>query len=99
MVATPESPCTLHIVVNGKVSRVGFRRFAKQSADQLGLTGWVRNRRQGGVEIMAIGDKKVLESYLAQIQQGPRRAVVQDVSVEWRQAGEPHHRFRIRWFG
>lgn len=92
-------PSALHIVVAGKVRRVGFRRFAKQSADRLGLTGWVRNRRQGEVEIQAVGEKRLLEAFLARIREGPKSAIIQEISVHWLEADQPYRHFRIRWFG
>lgn len=95
---TPDSPArAVHMVVKGKVRRVGFRRFAKQSADQLGLTGWVRNRRQGDVEILAVGKKELLETFLSKVRHGPKNAIVQDVSVQWQEPSQTFRRFRIQW--
>jgi len=63
-------------VVRGRVQGVGYRYFAEKVANQLGVTGWVRNLDDGNVEVYAVGTRDQLgdlEGYLAQ---GPRWADV-----------------------
>lgn len=71
------------VIVNGRVQGVGFRYFVKDTAQSLGLTGWVRNRWDDTVEVLAEGDRHKLEQLLAALKRGPRAAVVEDVQIEW----------------
>lgn len=62
--------------IEGRVQGVGYRWWAMQTAKRLGLAGWVRNRRDGSVEIMAIGYPAALEAMAEACRQGPEAAVV-----------------------
>jgi len=72
---------TVHIVIKGRVQGVYFRASAKDVADEMGVTGWVKNTEDGDVEIMATGSKEQLEKLVDWCKVGPRRAVVTGVSV------------------
>lgn len=86
----------VHILLRGRVQGVGFRFFIRDRARQLGLTGWVRNLGDGGVEAVAAGEHKRLQQFVALCNEGPPGAVVRDVSVEWQEAGEGLVNFVIR---
>jgi len=58
----------MHAKFQGQVQGVGFRATARQLASQLGLKGFVRNTSDGGAEIRAQGEKKVLEELLSKLQ-------------------------------
>jgi acylphosphatase len=73
----------LHAVVEGRVQGVGYRYFVVDSAQALGVTGWVRNRWDDTVEVTAEGDRQALEKLLAALEQGPRAAFVSRVQVDW----------------
>jgi acylphosphatase len=73
----------LHAVIHGDVQGVGFRYHVMRSARPLGLRGWVHNRADGAVEIVAEGDRAALEKLLQAAREGPRHARVTDVDVEW----------------
>ena len=62
--------------VEGRVQGVGYRWWTVQAATDLGLEGWVRNRRDGSVEILAIGDAAVVDRLQESCRQGPTSAVV-----------------------
>jgi acylphosphatase len=62
--------------VQGRVQGVGYRWWAVQAATSLGLEGWVRNRHDGSVEILAIGDAAAIDQLQESCRQGPRAAVV-----------------------
>ena len=62
----------LHAVVEGTVQGVGFRNFVQENAYRLNLTGWVRNRWDGTVEVTAEGDRQDLEKLLQALRRGPR---------------------------
>ena len=59
------------LIVTGRVQGVGYRWWAVGQAQRFGLRGWVRNRRDGTVEILAIGDAKDLDRLEAVCAQGP----------------------------
>lgn len=64
------------IIVTGRVQGVGFRYHTQHTAQALGLAGWVRNRRDGAVEIWAQGEETALEKLLAWLRHGPPGARV-----------------------
>jgi acylphosphatase len=69
------------IVVTGQVHGVGFRAFVRRSAAELGLDGWVRNRRDGSVEITAIGDPEAVDELVDRCTVGPTLAKVGEITV------------------
>jgi len=75
------------------VQGVGFRFFAVEVAEELGITGWVKNLDDGRVEVEVYGVKEKVELMIEQLRQGPPRASVSDVDVTWRpdqvQEGNP----------
>jgi acylphosphatase len=63
----------------GGVQGVGFRAFVRAHARERGVHGWVRNRDDGSVEILAAGDASALDSLLAAVKRGPPHARVERV--------------------
>ena len=70
------------ICVSGRVQGVFFRNWTIDQAQALGLTGWVRNRADASVEILAFGEERALHELIARCHQGPRAAQVDRVEVE-----------------
>jgi acylphosphatase len=68
--------------ITGLVQGVGFRAFVEQAAEQIGVSGWVRNRRDGSVEAMIAGDASKVDEMLTMCWQGPPAAKVDGVRVE-----------------
>ncbi len=68
--------------IRGRVQGVGFRFFAQRAASELGLTGYVRNLEDGGVEVYASGSAEQLARLAALLQRGPRGALVQAVEEQ-----------------
>lgn len=66
-------------IVRGRVQGVGYRAFAQSWAVEIGLTGWVRNRDDGSVEVLACGDRRQLDDYAGRLRQGPRFSDVRGV--------------------
>ncbi len=95
METNPEN-ARLHAIVEGQVQGVGFRYFVQESAAQLNLTGWVRNRWNGSVEVIAEGPRLSLESLLRLLHRGPRSAIVMGVTPEWGPPTGEFSTFRIR---
>ena len=86
----------LHIMIEGRVQGVGFRYFVLENANALGLTGWVRNRYDQRVEVIAEGEHEKLEKFLVAIRTGPRGSMVTDVKPEWQAAQGEFNRFSIK---
>jgi acylphosphatase len=72
---------TFSISISGKVQGVYFRQSAKEKAIELGLTGEVKNLRDGNVHISATGTKGQLEMFSDWCKKGPPRAVVTGVEI------------------
>ena len=81
--------------VRGQVQGVGFRYFAGQWAQRLGITGWVRNRDEGYVEVYAVGTAQQLAEFAGALWKGPRWAEVRGVDEE-EAALEKHSGFSVR---
>ena len=73
----------LHAVVHGDVQGVGFRDFVQQRANRARLSGWVRNRPDGTVEVLAEGDREELAALLEELTRGPSFAAVERVDADW----------------
>ncbi|MCU0561533.1 MAG: acylphosphatase [Desulfobacterales bacterium] len=72
-----------HVVVSGRVQGVGFRYDAQWAAQGIGVSGWVRNRRDGTVEAVIEGEKQRVERMLAWCRRGPALARVERVDLTW----------------
>lgn len=71
----------LAITVTGRVQGVGFRYFAKDAADSLGIAGWVRNNFDRAVECEAQGEEQDLDRFVSRLREGPPMSRVKDVAV------------------
>jgi acylphosphatase len=72
---------TKHLIITGRVQGVGFRFYMERKARELGLSGWVRNRRDGAVEAVVQGSPDAVEAMIAWARRGPPSAVVAEVRV------------------
>lgn len=84
-----------HCIIHGKVQGVWFRAWTADMARELGLTGWVRNLPDGGVEAVAQGDRQALERFVERLHDGPPLARVTRVDTAWREPDERHARFVV----
>lgn len=67
--------------IRGRVQGVGYRAAALDEAMLLGLAGWVRNRRDGSVEVLAVGSEAAIERFIDWARQGPPAAAVERVEI------------------
>ena len=73
----------IHVFISGNVQGVGFRAWAVQQARELGVAGWVKNREDGTVEIVAEGTKEKLETLIFRCHKGPDTGLVDHVDMSW----------------
>ena len=73
----------LHAQVFGQVQGVNFRFYTRATAREIGITGWVRNRSDGTVEVVAEGTKQQLERLIQFLNTGPVSAIVSQVQTDW----------------
>jgi len=93
-----ERKVRMRAIVKGIVQGVGFRYFTVYQAQRIGgITGYVRNLRDGNVEVVAEGEREKLEQLLAQLRKGPTGAHVTGVDVFWENPTGEFTNFGIRW--
>jgi len=84
-----EEKVRAHAIISGRVQGVFFRMETKRAADRFGVSGWVRNRRDGTVEAVFEGDRDRVDAVLEWCSEGPAHAQVSGVNVDWDEyAGE-----------
>jgi acylphosphatase len=83
------------ILITGLVQGVFFRRAMTDHARRLGISGWVKNLKDGRVEALAEGDRARLDELIQFCHIGPRGAVVRKVEVEWSDYSGEFRGFRI----
>ena len=83
-------------LISGRVQGVGFRFFAEDWANQLGICGYAKNLWDGGVEVYAIGSPAVLEEFKRCLAEGPRSARVANLEESDEPLDKSYNRFEIR---
>ena len=68
--------------IHGRVQGVGFRQSMRSEAERLGVSGWVRNRRDGSVEAVVCGTEKTVQAIIEWAREGPVFSRVEHVEVE-----------------
>ena len=86
----------LHCIVRGRVQGVFFRASTQREAKRLGVTGWVSNRPDGAVEVVAEGEDETVREFLVWMQRGPSGAQVDRVETRWRSFTGEFTDFRIQ---
>jgi acylphosphatase len=85
----------LHANIEGYVQGVSFRYFVTKTANSLYVKGWVRNRYNGSVEVVAEGQRSALDKLLAALHQGPPSALVMTLDHEWLPPTNEFHDFKV----
>ena len=91
-----DQPAQLHAFVRGRVQGVFFRDFTIVHARGFGLVGWVRNRPDGAVEVLAHGDRPALDRLIEHMREGPPGAFVSEVEAGWDVPTERFDSFEVR---
>ena len=87
----------IHVFFVGHVQGVGYRRFVKQQAVRLGLTGWVKNLHDGRVESIVEGYSERLEKLIQKCRVGPSLSTVNDILVTVEPFTGEFSGFKIRY--
>jgi acylphosphatase len=82
--------------VYGRVQRVGYRGFVLDSAQELGLSGYVKNERDGSVTVFAQGDEAILEKFIDMLKSPPPPAYVKSIDVKEAKPRQAMKYFTIR---
>ncbi len=85
----------LHLLVKGRVQGVYFRASTQREARRLGISGWVKNKNDGSMEILAEGEEVAIRELYGWAQKGPSAARVDKVETRWRSFTGEFSDFRI----
>ena len=94
-----EGHAGVDVVVEGRVQGVGFRDFCVRCAEMRGVVGYAMNLDDGRVRVVAEGPRDALESFVRDLQRGPRLARVDQAIPTWRMARGQYTGFTIRFDG
>jgi acylphosphatase len=87
-----EIECTITGIVQG----VAYRAFVQDAATELGLTGFVENRTDGSVRVVAQGLPDELKTFIEYLNEGSLTAKVAGVAVDWKTARTRYDEFSVR---
>jgi acylphosphatase len=87
----------VHVVISGRVQGVWFRASTRDKAQQLGLTGWVKNTSEGNVEAVFEGEEKLINEMLDWCHHGPPLAQVKNVEIKKRRPSNDFDDFSIKY--
>ena len=85
----------LHVIISGRVQGVWYRASTKRKAEELGLTGWVKNTVDGNVEAVFEGDESIVHEMVNWCWIGPPLSQVADVKVTKRHVGDEFTGFAV----
>lgn len=92
-----DSEQRLSAYVSGRVQGVGFRDYVVRAAREQGLRGWVRNRVDGRLEVVAEGPRPALERLAEELKEGPRLARVERIETDYQPARGDVPEFRVEF--
>ncbi|HXT08958.1 MAG TPA: acylphosphatase [Roseiarcus sp.] len=84
------------VIVRGRVQGVGYREFARRSAERHGVAGFVRNRADDAVEARLVGPAAAVEAMLGDLRKGPPHAAVAEVKIVARGLAAREQGFLVR---
>jgi acylphosphatase len=84
-----------YMKVSGKVQGVGYRYYALRNAEYLGLTGYVRNRSDGRVELRVEGEKEMIQRFQKILKEGPRFSSVEKVDLTFDEFQAKYNNFSV----
>ncbi|MCS4541351.1 MAG: acylphosphatase [Euryarchaeota archaeon] len=87
-----------HVFISGRVQGIFFRSETEYEANRYGVTGWVRNLRDGRVEAVFEGEKEKVDKLIQFCHTGPPGAIVTKVEVLWEDYAGEFKDFRVKYF-
>lgn len=72
---------SVRVRIRGRVQGVWYRAWTTEAATACGVTGWVRNRRDGSVEALFMGSATAVDALIAACREGPELARVESIEV------------------
>ena len=72
---------TVKLIISGSVQGIGYRAWVKREATHLGVTGWVKNRNDGTVEMVLSGNDQSIKTLIGRLWKGPMFAHVVDITI------------------
>jgi acylphosphatase len=84
-----------HVFIEGRVQGVFYRFWAKEEAEKLGLTGWVRNTEDGKVEAVFQGKKEKVEKMIEKCHKGSHLADVKNLDINWEELNNNFTNFEV----
>jgi acylphosphatase len=75
-------PLQARLTITGRVQGVGYRDWMLAAGKRLGLAGWVRNRLDGSVEALIVGDDAAVDHMIEACRRGPPAARVDEIDVD-----------------
>lgn len=87
---------TIQLIINGRVQGVYFRAYTQKQAVKLGVTGFVSNKEDGSVKVIACAEQENLDTFINWCHKGPMLAKVKEVIVNKHDSLETFTQFSIR---
>jgi len=87
-----------HAFYTGRVQGVGFRITAEEAARDMGVLGWVKNLRDGRVELVAEAEEETLKRFIDEIRSGPLKNFIKQVEISWSNASDTFDEFELRYY-
>ena len=86
-----------YVRVTGMVQGVGYRYFAMREAHLFGITGYVKNKADGSVELEVEGENEIIEKFRSILQRGPGYSTVDEVEISYRPYGAKYSKFSVEY--
>ncbi len=86
----------VHLKIKGRVQGVSFRYYTRKKATKLDIVGFVENKNDGSVLVVAQGEKENLKEFINWCKEGPEMAKVEEVGIKWKNLGKEFGQFMIR---
>jgi len=88
---------SVHVLISGRVQGVWFRASTRQKAEELGITGWVRNTTDGKVEAVFEGEEEIVQKMIEWCRHGPPLATVEHVKIKQQKPTDGFEGFTIKY--
>lgn len=85
----------MECIIEGKVQGVAYRAYVQDSATELGIVGYVRNKSNGTVLVVAQGMPDLLKDFVEYLHEGSSLAQVESVAVEWQSLKQTFSEFSV----